>query len=1206
MNTQFRSALLVCAVLLAGAAWRFVTTPVDAAFYQPEIPTNSSAAFEKREDAYRQNNLGVALLEQFDHKGGAEAFRRALALDPDLKIAQINLAIALMNQQETEAAESAAEKARNIADANLTAHYVSGLVYKTQNRTDEAAREFQRVLQDDANDVGANVNLGQIFVQQRKYKEAIVLFRRAFDAEPYNGTALYNLGTALLRSGEREEGQKLIQQFQKLRQSGAATTIGQNYLEQGFYAEALSSTGAESEIVDKTAPKITFQTKNIGLQTQKPQTGLAAGNFNFLKPKSKYDILRRFANGATLIDVDSDGDLDLVKLNNSIGATRKFVRESSSATVSSSVSLFRNDAGKFTDISAATGDLARISKNVLTSVVSGDFDNDNLPDLLVTGHGGLQLFRNAGKNKFEDVSIKAKLPKYDDLSISTAFVDADHDGDLDVFIAGFIKFDICAEANDCPFPRDFSGASNAMLRNNGDGTFTDISETAKINASKAKTDGKDLNGKAIAVIPTDFDNRRDVDLLVVNHGGAINLFRNLRDTTFRDVAAEVGLTQTANWSSATAGDFNKDSFVDFFFGKSDGRGVFAVSDGRGKFVMKDAPTGTENAAAAQFLDYDSDGLLDLIVNTDKGFAVARNLGNGWTDADSAVFKTAANNSLAGSRQMLSGDIDSDGDADLFAFDLNGAVQFVENAGGNVNNSVDFALKGRVSNRTGVGAKIDVRAGSLAQKLESYAASPAPAPADLHFGLGKRIKPDAVRVIWTSGVVQSETEISPAPQAKTGVARLPFKIEELDRKPSSCPYLYTWNGEKFEFITDFLGGGEMGNWKEAGVYHHPDSDEFVRITSDQLKPKNRFYELRVTNELEEVLFLDNLKLVAVEHAANQEVYPNEGLAIPTAGKQILYTTENARAPLAAVDSNGKNVLPNVERLDRKFYDSFKSQNIRGYAETHELTLNLDDKKGFAGRTLLLLTGWTDYAFSSDNLAAAQSGRALFMPKLQVRNQKGEWQTVIESIGISVGRPQTLIVDLTGKFLTDSREVRIVTNFKTYYDKIAVDTSAQTTVKTTELAAVQTDLRERGFSEEIKFGEMISANYDQVLNDNRWKYFSGAFTRIGDVKPLLNQVDDVFVISKTGDELVLRFAAPPELPINKKYTFLLFADGYSKEMDINSGSPDAVFPLPFKRMKKYPYAATDEQFPMTAEKQAIYDEYTTRRVRNGLPRIEVGLK
>ncbi|MBA4183759.1 MAG: hypothetical protein H0X49_07075 [Acidobacteria bacterium] len=299
------------------------------------------------------------------------------------------------------------------------------------------------------------------------------------------------------------------------------------------------------------------------------------------------------------------------------------------------------------------------------------------------------------------------------------------------------------------------------------------------------------------------------------------------------------------------------------------------------------------------------------------------------------------------------------------------------------------------------------------------------------------------------------------------------------------------------------------------------------------------------------------------------------------------------------------MPKIKNLDREFYDNFKSLNIRGYAAPHNLTLNLDDKKGYNGRTLLLLTGWTDYAFSSDNLAASQSGKSLFLPKLQVKNKKGEWQTVIESIGISIGRPQTLVVDLTGEFLSNSREVRIVTNFKTYWDKIEVSTSEQKDVKTIEMQPVQADLRERGFSEEMKYGEMITTNYDRVLNDKRWKYFSGTFTRLGAVNQLLEAIDDVFVISKTGDELVLSFEALPELPKNKKYTFLLFADGYSKEMDINSGSPDQVFPLPFKRMKKYPYAA-DEQFPMTEEKRRIYDEYTTRPVRDVLPSIELGVK
>jgi hypothetical protein len=476
----------------------------------------------------------------------------------------------------------------------------------------------------------------------------------------------------------------------------------------------------------------------------------------------------------------------------------------------------------------------------------------------------------------------------------------------------------------------------------------------------------------------------------------------------------------------------------------------------------------------------------------------------------------------------------------------------------------------------------------------------PAPSEVHFGLGRRDVLDAVRVIWPSGVIQAELGLP----ALAGSSNRSFTIEELDRKPSSCPYLYAWNGKEFQFVTDFLGGGEMGNWKTHGVYHFPDSDEFVRIPPDKLRPKDGKYEIRVTNELEEVLFLDHLKLIAVEHPTGTEVYPNEGLGIPTAGQRIIYTTEGERAPLVAVDGDGHDVLERVKELDNSFYDSFKPLNIRGYADVHSLTLTVDDRKNYKGRTLLLLTGWTDYAFSSDNLAASQSGKSLFFPRLQVKNKHGEWQTVIDSIGISVGRPQTVVVDVTGKFLTDSREVRIITNVKTYWDKVAIDTSGEVSVPTNELTPVRTELRERGFSDEQLFAGMIVPTYERVLNDARWKFFPGRFTRTGDVKPLLEKVDDVFVISRTGDELVLSFDAPPGPPAGRRLTFFLFADGYSKEMDINSGSPDAVLPLPFKGMTKYPYS-DGEGFPMTVEKQRMFDEYTTRVVNRLFPRVEASL-
>lgn len=1089
--------------------------------------------FDQRESAYRLNNLGVALLEQFKYDDAVVRFKQALDLKPDLPLARLNLAIALFNAQKLPEAREGVNVTLRDTPNSPQANYVLGLIDRTENNPDEALSAFRKVLEIDPLDVGANINIGQILSQQRKYEEAIKHFQTAYGAESYNTTAIYNLATSLQRTGRRERASELLSQFQALRESSAGTSLGLNYLEQGRYAEAISSTGAESDLIDPADPKVTFRESDVGL------------------PLARSRNLRAPA-GAVLFDYDNDNDLDIALTN--------------------PARILRNSDGMFTDVTAGSGDYGRSRSAPGSRIIAGDFDRDSLPDLFVARSRGYSLFRNLGKGRFTDVTRSTRIPaKTDSLPpITCAFVDVDHDGDLDIVIGGTGR------------------ARNRLFRNNGNSTFTDYSSEAKI----------DKKISALSLVPTDFDNRRDIDLLFLAEDAQPILFRNLRNTTFSDVAADVGLDQTRAWTCSAAGDFNKDSYIDFFFGVSGSPGLFAVSDGRGKFKMVDAPGGTENATAAQFLDYDNDGLLDLVVNTSSGFAVSRNLGGGWTKADKDVFKTSLK--MAGSNQILSADIDADGDVDIFSIDSKGALRFFRNEGGNKNNAVPLQLQGRASNKSGVAAKIDMRSGSLAQKLEIYSASPAPAPSQAIFGLGKRTVPDAIRVIWSSGIVQSEINL---PETATG-RRIPFKIEELDRKPSSCPYLYTWNGERFEFVTDFLGGGEMGNWAGTGVYHQPDSDEYVRITSDQLEPKNGRYEIRVTNELEEVLYLDHLKLLAVEHDTDTEIYPNEGLGIPSAGQSPMHVARNVKPPPSAIDKNGQNILTKVEKLDRVFYDSFESLPIRGYAKSHELIIDLGrDAELPDGKVLLLLTGWTDYAFSSDNLSASQSGKSLRLPYLQVKNARGEWQKVIDSIGISVGRPQTVVVDLTDKFLSQSREIRIVTNFKTYWDKIEMATAdATTNLNVTEIAPQSADLRERGFSQESLINGMLTAEYETVLNDGRWKYFSGSFTRLGNVKPLLTRIDDSFVISKAGDELELSFPALDPPPAGRKYTFLLYADGYSKEMDINSGSPDSVFPLPFKGMIQYPYQPMSST-NMSDERLKLFREYTTRFVRGGPPNLDL---
>jgi hypothetical protein len=350
---------------------------------------------------------------------------------------------------------------------------------------------------------------------------------------------------------------------------------------------------------------------------------------------------------------------------------------------------------------------------------------------------------------------------------------------------------------------------------------------------------------------------------------------------------------------------------------------------------------------------------------------------------------------------------------------------------------------------------------------------------------------------------------------------------------------------------------------------------------------------VTNELEEALFVDRLQLIAVAHPREVEVYPNEGLNFPPPQFK-LFTTRGARLPLAARDDHGNDVLPRITRIDREYPDDFRLQKIRGFADEHTLTLTLP-----AGdRLKLLLTGWTDYAWSSDNLAASQSGKALSLPALQVKDKQGQWKTVIENIGIPVGRPQTIVADLSGKFLSDSREVRIITNMRIYWDQILVDTSANDVPLTlTRLEPVVANLRWRGFSREYSPDgrQPLGYDYTGISFTSPWKVMTGRYTREGDVRELLQASDDMFVISRPGDELSLSFAAKqlPPLPRGWTRTFLLYADGFSKEMDINSASPDQVGPLPFHGMSKYPYA-WPEHYPLTPRRQRYLETYNTRVV------------
>ncbi len=1134
-----------------------------------------------RERAYRVNNRGVALLEQLKYPEAATAFREALGIDPSVSMARLNLALALFYAQDLDAAQHEAEAAAQALPAALEPPYLLGLIARAQNRPDAARAFFDRVHQADAGDVGASVNAAQIALEERRYDEAIALLRPIVAAEPYHITASYVLGLALTRSGDAADGQRYLDRAQGLRQTGYAVTFGTGYLEQGRYAEAIASTGAEADLIDREVSTARFVREALGSGAA-ASSSLTPFGATFsredLSESGQRALAARLGGGMTLLDVDSDGDLDLLTMS------------------SNGQRLLRNDGGTWADIIAGSGLEAPPPGSVALGAVSADYDNDGRPDVFVMRFGDSTLYRNEGNGRFTDVTRTAELPAYPYLPGAAAFTDVDHDGDVDLVIAGLVDLDATRKnttTSALVFPRDFAPAPLLLYRNNGNGTFTDVTREAHL----------DRSGHVIAIVPTDFDNHRDTDLLVVNRDSPPVLFANQRDGTFRDVAGEMGLAAalpgTDEITAVTAGDVNKDDSPDFLFARASG-GVLALSDGRGGFTAKPGPEVT--AVASQFLDYDNDGLLDVIMWTSYEPEIFRNLGHSaasgieWQQVSAQVLPTEQSqaNRLSSSRALGAADVDRNGTTDFVIGD-GSAVWLWQNGGDSRRKSLRIDLDGRVSNRSGIGSKVQVRAGSLSSRLEVSAATPAVAPADLVFGLGARGGADMARVLWPSGILQAEVPPESSPDA---VLSSPFRVVELDRKPSSCPFLFTWNGDRFEFVTDFLGGGEMGDWIAPRTFNRPDPVEYVRIRGEQLRPREGRLELRITNELEETLFLDQVELRAIAHPRSIDIYPNEGMTDPPKPFR-LHAVTAARTPVRVTDDDGHDVTVQVARVDRQAPDDFALERIRGYARRHDLLIDI----GSAAAPVLLLTGSTDYAFSSDNVAAHQAGLRSDPPALAVREADGRWRGLDVAVGIPVGRPQTIAVDLSGWLKPGEHELRLTTSMRIYWDRIEVgEAGPPAQFRMSTLVPRAAILRSRGFSAEASLDGSGPPGYDyaHVGVESPWKAVRGSYTREGDVRVLLDAADDRFVIAKSGDEIALQFDATAltAIPDDWTWTYLLRADGFSKEMDINSASPHTVEPLPFHAMSQYPYPSS-ERYPDSPEHRQYRETYNTRRVSRPLP-------
>ena len=318
------------------------------------------------------------------------------------------------------------------------------------------------------------------------------------------------------------------------------------------------------------------------------------------------------------------------------------------------------------------------------------------------------------------------------------------------------------------------------------------------------------------------------------------------------------------------------------------------------------------------------------------------------------------------------------------------------------------------NRDGIGSKLEMKVGDLYQL--QYVSEQV-----THFGLGALDKADVVRVVWTNGVPQNVIE----PQAKQ-------RIQEKQILKGSCPFLYVYDGEKYEFITDLLWRAPLGLITSMGFVAPDETRDFVKISGTQIQPKDGKYSIQITEELWETAYFDEVKLIAVDHPAGTDIFVNEQYVPPPFAEFKIYGVQEKLQPKSATNHRGEDVSDALRTFDYRYAVEHAPGPYQGVVEPHAIVLDLGDVPNDAPVTLFL-TGWIFPTDTSINVALFQNpGISPRFPSVAVKDGTGAWETVIEMIGLPAGKNKTITVDLTGKFLSDDRHVRIETDMQIYWD------------------------------------------------------------------------------------------------------------------------------------------------------------------------------
>ena len=1066
--------------------------------------------------AIRLNNRGVALMSQQFTQRAADSFAQALQEDPTLTQAAINEGIALLVLQKVDEAKRLFQQVIATEPKNPQAWYNLGLAQHTDNQLSAALASFQQAVRLDPQDADSLYYEGACYQEMRQFDRAIPIYRQTLAINPLHVSAEFGLARSLQRTGDTAEARKCFARFQHLTSTKIASPLALAYGEQGHYSTVKAV--AEPKAIQHRMIPVRF-----GMQPM--LTASTAG-------------LSGATGGACMMDATGSGRMDLVLM----------------LSGKQSIAVLHNSGGAtFQRLDSNAIGLHASGHAVACAV--GDYDGDGRNDLAVAMEDRLLLFRNLGQGHFEDVTAAAGLlPRNRPTGLT--FVDYDHDGHLDLFLTGD--------------PMQVGGEANVLWRNNANGTFTE--RTAETGLGGA--------GKTEAAILTDFNNDRAVDLAVTGDAAAPTLYVNPREGKFptQPIYASTSLPSALGIAVL---DFNRDGWMDIAMTHTGAPGITlwqndASTSGTGRRFAR-VPLPLADATRGWGLtpiDVDNDGWLDVaaVVQTRVGTQVRvfRNMGNGsFQDVSHKLGLDRIRWKAA--RGLIAADVDGDGATDLIVTQKDAAPVLLRNLGANRNHFVRLDLSGLADNKTGLGAKVEVFADGLWQKWELAGASgyQTQAPPQILVGLGDAKSIDLLRILWPTGVLQDEIDLPRKPVVA---------IKEADRRGSSCPVLFAWNGHRYAFITDVIGAGVVGHWFTPARRNTPNPEEWVKIDGASVKTFNGKVSVRFMEPMEEVNYIDQLRMVAVDHPADVMVNPDERfLDDPPFATGRVIASVGAHVPAGAWNDEGKSVLERLSRQDHVFVSDFVPLPYDGFAKMHALTLDLGQRE--PDRPLrLLMTGYVNYFSATSLYAAWQAGIREIPPYVEAELPDGRWQRIPGFAGFPAGLERTIVVDLTGKLPAGTRRIRLKTNLQIYWDQVLVDESRNAPARATELPLATATLHFRGYPKEMDGSSEgdISYDYNLVSLTGPFQRERGSYTHFGDVTPLLKRVDNRFAIFGSGEGIAAEFDATslPALPPNWKRDYFFYANGFVKDMDWWDASPFTVGQLPFHEMSQYPYPKQEQ--------------------------------